>query len=84
VIHEIALAAGVFVRANLQWISLATDVTFTMAGGNWRCPDWALVRRERFGAAGVPIGPVPFPPDVAFEVISPNDTWSEIQSKRGE
>ncbi len=84
VIHEIALAAGVFVRANPQWVSLATDVTVTMAGGNWRCPDWALVRRERFGAAGVPIGPVPFPPDVAFEVISPNDTKSEIQGKRHE
>src|SRR5439155_813598 len=61
-----------------------TDVTFTMAGGSWRCPDWALVRRERFGAPGVPIGPVPFPPDVAFEVISPNDTRPEIQSKRHE
>jgi len=34
--------------------------------------------------AGIPSGPAPFPPDVAFEVISPNDTWSEIQSKRRE
>ena len=68
-------------RVNPQRVSLATDVTFTMAGGNWRCPDWALVRRERFGAAGVPIGPVPFPPDVAFEVISPNDKAVDVQDK---
>ncbi len=81
-VHQIAVAAGAFVRANPAWVSLATDVAFTMAEGNWRCPDWALVRGERFGPAGIPSGPVPFPPDVAFEVISPNDTWSEIQSKR--
>lgn len=84
VIHQIAMAAATFVGAAPEWESLATDVAFTMAGGNFRCPDWALVRKDRFGAEGVPSGPVPFAPDVAFEVISPNDTWSEIQSKRRE
>ncbi len=65
-----------------EWIGFPTDVAFTLASGNWRCPDWSLVRRERFGEIGIPEGPVPFPPDVVFEVISPSDTWSEIQSKR--
>ena len=52
-----------------------------MAGGEWLCPDAAVVRRERL-ARGIPKGPAPFAPDVAFEVISPNDTWVEIQRKR--
>jgi Uma2 family endonuclease len=84
VISHIAVAAGAFSAANPEWVSLATDVTFTMAGGHMRCPDWALVRKERFGPEGVPVGVVPFPPDIAFEVISPNDTWSDIQRKRRE
>ncbi len=84
VISQIAVAAAAFSAANPEWVSLATDVAFTMAQGNLRCPDWALVRTGRFGPGGVPAGVVPFPPDVAFEVISHRDTWSDIQSKRRE
>jgi Uma2 family endonuclease len=47
---------------------------------NLRCPGGSLVRRERL-AGGIPSGPAP---EVTFEVISPNDTWSDIQSKRRE
>jgi Uma2 family endonuclease len=62
------------------WVWVGADVAFTMAGGDWLCPDAAVVRRER-----VPKnleGPAPFPPDVAFEVISPKDTWADIHRKR--
>lgn len=83
-INQIAVATAAFVGANPEWASLGTDVAFTMAEGNLRCPDWVLVRKERFGPEGVPAGVVPFPPDVGFEVISPRDTWSDIQSKRRE
>lgn len=82
-IRQISVAVERFVSTNPEWMSLATDVAFTMAGGSWRCPDWSLVRRERL-KSGIPEGPAPFPPGVAFEVISPSDTWSEIQSKRRE
>lgn len=83
VIDEISVAAHKFVSANPEWVSVPTDVAFRMASGNLRCPDWSLVRRERL-TGGIASGPAPFPPDVAFEVISPNDTWSDIQSKRRE
>ena len=52
-----------------------------MASGNWRCPDASLVRKERFASAPFPIM-AEFAPDVAFEVHSPSDKPSEIQSKR--
>jgi Uma2 family endonuclease len=70
-----------YTRLHPEWVAYGTDTTFTMAGGNWRCPDAALVRRELVDAAD-PKGPAPFPPDVAFEILSPSDTGSEVQSKR--
>ena len=83
-VMKICRAANRFVDKHPEWIGFPTDVAFTMAGGSWRCPDWGLIRRERFGERGIPEGPVPFPPDVAFEVISQHDTRSDIQSKRDE
>ena len=70
-----------YTRQHSEWVGYGTDTTFTMANGNWRCPDAALVRKERDDAAD-PKGPEPFPPDIAFEILSPNDSRSEVQSKR--
>jgi len=70
-----------FTRQHPEWIAYGTDTAFTMASGNWRCPDAALVRKERDDAAD-PQGPTPFAPDIAFEILSPSDTGSEMQSKR--
>ena len=63
-------------------MGFAADSTFTMASGNWRCPDAALVRAERFPDRQVPPVPAHFPPDIAFEVFSPGETASQIQRKR--
>jgi len=82
VIQEINVAAQEFVNANPEWVSVPTDAAFRMRSGNLRSPDWSLARRERL-AGGIPSGPAPFPPDVAFE-ISPNDTPADIRSKRRE
>jgi Uma2 family endonuclease len=65
-----------------EWVGYGTDTTFVLAGGNLRCPDAALVRRQRFASGYPPSGAIPFPPDIAFEVLSPNDTQVEVQSKR--
>jgi len=78
-IHQISLALGAL--DSRDWICFGVDVAFTMAGGDWLCPDAAAVRCARVGGT-VSSGPVPFPPDVAFEVISPNDTWRDVQRKR--
>jgi Uma2 family endonuclease len=83
-VMTICLTANEYASQHPEWMSVHTDVAFTMASGNLRCPDWALVRRQRFGEGGMPDGPVPFPPDIAFEVISPSDTWSAVQRKRRE
>ena len=40
-----------FTRKHPEWVAYGTDTAFTMASGNWRCPDAALVRKERVDAA---------------------------------
>lgn len=46
-----------------------------------RVPDVAFVRREREEAAGIVDGFFPGPPDLAVEVISPNDRYTEVAEK---
>jgi Uma2 family endonuclease len=69
-----------YTRRHSEWVGYGTDTAFTMASGNWRCPDAALVRKER--ADNDPKGPGLFPPDIAFEILSPNDSRTEVESKR--
>jgi Uma2 family endonuclease len=84
--HERALAALIaylftYCRAHPEWTCFASNCVFTMVSGNWRMPDASLVRRDRFPGGRRPVK-ADFPPDVAFEIISPGNTAREIQSKR--
>jgi Uma2 family endonuclease len=84
--HEGTLAALVaylfaYCQTHREWICFTSNCVFTMASGNWRMPDASLVRRDRFSPGRLPVK-AEFPPDVAFEIISPGNTPSEIQGKR--
>ena len=46
-----------------------------------RAPDVAFIRKEHVPADGFPRGYWPGAPDLAVEVVSPNDTAAEIQTK---
>ncbi len=46
-----------------------------------RAPDVAFVRREREDEVGEIHGYFPGPPDLAIEVISPNDIYREVDEK---
>jgi Uma2 family endonuclease len=46
-----------------------------------RAPDVAFVRRERIEAIGRQSGYWPEAPDLAIEVISPNDRYTEVDEK---
>ena len=46
-----------------------------------RAPDAAFVRSERAAAARETTGFFPGPPDVAVEVVSPRDTYTEVEEK---
>jgi Uma2 family endonuclease len=46
-----------------------------------RAPDTAFIRRERAEQVGRVRGYWPGAPDLAVEVISPNDTYAEVEEK---
>ena len=46
-----------------------------------RAPDIGFVRAERIPTEGIPAGFWPGPPDLALEVISPSDRFSDVMAK---
>lgn len=46
-----------------------------------RAPDAAFVRRERIPEGGIPKKFWPGAPDLAVEVVSPGDTYNEVEDK---
>ncbi len=80
-VRLVAMLAA-FCQTSPDWMTFGSNAVFTMTSGNWRCPDASLVKRDRF--LGIDILPVKaeFPPDVAFEILSPSGSVSEIQRKR--
>ena len=56
------------------------DTTF-MIGTDERLPDLAFLARERIPVEGVPYGKWTIAPDLAIEVISPNDAWEKVMDK---
>ena len=83
---ECALAIGsslrVFARANRLGRTFGAETGFRMADNHVRAPDAAFVRAERAATVrrDTP-GFFPGHPDLAVEVISPNDRYTEVEEK---
>ncbi len=58
-----------------------TGFQLTNSPDSVRAPDIAFVRRERIPATGIPRGYWKGAPDLAVEVVSPNDKLYEIDEK---
>jgi Uma2 family endonuclease len=80
-VRLVAMLAA-FCQSNPDWITFGSNAVFTMASGNWRCPDASLVMRSRFLGVEMLPARAEFAPDVAFEILSPSWSVSEAQSKR--
>jgi len=59
------------------------DTTFTI-GKNDRLPDIAFVSAARIPPEGSPEGKWPIAPDLAVEIISPNDIYEEVIARVAE
>ena len=72
-----------FVRANRLGAVYAAETGFQIASNpdTVLAPDVAFVRQERVEAAGSAAGYYPGAPDVAAEVISPHDLYTEVEEK---
>ena len=72
-----------FVRANQLGAVYAAETGFKLAEDPdvVRAPDAAFIRRERVKEVGQTGGFWPGAPDLAAEVVSPGDTYAEVQDK---
>jgi len=62
----------------------ASSAGFRMVTNNIRSPDVSLILRERLPEGELPEGFMDGAPDLAVEVISPNEDWVELGRKLGE
>jgi len=77
---QIIVSLGAFVKAHSLGRVYASETGFRISRqpDTVRAPDAAFVRAERVVATR---GFFEGPPDVAFEVTSPGDTYSEVEEK---
>jgi len=64
-------------------VVFTSEVGFQLASDpdTVRGPDVSFVSRERVEESGIPVGYWPGPPDLAIEVVSPNDRRSNVEGK---
>jgi Uma2 family endonuclease len=74
---------GAYVRAHNLGVVCAAETGFKLASNPdvVRAPDVAFIRRERVEEVGDVEGYWPGAPDLAVEVISPSDTYADVQEK---
>jgi Uncharacterized protein conserved in cyanobacteria len=82
IVANIILLLGPFVRQRA--VICASSAGFRMVTGNIRSPDVSLVLRERLPEGQLPEGFMEGAPDLAIEVVSPNEDWAELGRKIGE
>jgi Uma2 family endonuclease len=71
---------GSYVEAHDLGELYSPDTTF-MIGRNQRLPDIGFVSAARIPEEGQPLGIWDIPPDLAVEVVSPNDVYVKVTSK---
>lgn len=79
----IAQVLANYVKSNRLGIVFGAETGFWIQHGpdTVRAPDAAFVANERLPEGGLPAGYFEGAPDLAVEVVSPNDTASEVQAK---
>lgn len=80
---ELAARLQTFVKKNKLGRVFAAETGFLIQRNpdTVRAPDIAFVTRQNFSRAARKTGYWPGVPDLAVEVVSPNDSWTDVQSK---
>jgi Uma2 family endonuclease len=83
---RVALTVGALLFAHVREHKLGFavgEVGFLLASkpDTVRAPDACFVAAERVPEGGIPVGYWPGPPDLAVEVISPNDRHTAVEAK---
>lgn len=84
IIVELTARLLAFVKRARWGYVFESSTGFRLPKGNVRSPDISFVARGRFKKEIVPKGFIPFPPDLAVEVLSPEDRPRFVLDKVGE
>lgn len=77
---RLLIEMGIHVKLHKLGGLYTPDTTFQI-GANERLPDISFVAKERIPVEGEPEGLWTIAPDLAVEVISPNDLYDKVQAK---
>ncbi len=77
---KVTIKLGIYLENNPIGKLYNANTTFQI-GSNERMPDVAFVSADRIPAEGSPSGKWEIAPDIAIEVISPNDVWDKVNRK---
>ena len=80
---NITLPLALFVKKHNLGIVFGAETGFKIASDpdTVRAPDVAFIHRDRVPESGIPKSFWPGAPDLAVEVVSPNDTHAEVEDK---
>ena len=83
IVNRISLLLSNHVESNNLGIVLAAETGFRLATDpdTVRAPDVAFVTKQRYAAIEDDIGYLPLAPDLAVEVLSPSDRFSDVEEK---
>lgn len=83
IIVKITVRLGYHVESNNLGVCFGAETGFKLASDpdTVRAPDVAFVRRGRIPTDGIPKKFWPGAPDLAVEVLSPGDTFEEVDDK---
>ena len=83
VVVELTLLVAAFIKRNRLGKTLGAETGFLLERNpdTVLAPDFAFVARDRVPAGGIPRKFVPFPPDLAVEVLSPDDSAPKAKAK---
>lgn len=81
---KLTVRLGSFVAEHGLGEVFDSSTGYRLPGGNLRSPDLSFVAAARLAESGVPKGFLHIPPDLAVEVLSPDDRPRPVMDKVGE
>jgi Uma2 family endonuclease len=83
IVINITVLLGQYVKANRLGVCFGAETGFKIGSDpdTVRAPDLAFVRSDRIPERGIPKKFWQGAPDLAVEVLSPGDTFSEVEEK---
>jgi Uma2 family endonuclease len=80
---QMIIELGLYLRQHKTGRIYTPDTTF-LIGTNDRLPDIGFIASARIPPEGAPFSKWEIPPDLAVEIISPNDLYTNVKAKLGE